>query len=69
MSKADEFREKSSDDLLEKLVELRRKQFSLRMQRATGQGIRSSEMRETKKAIARLKTVLRENDQGTSSNG
>ena len=69
MSKADEFREKSPDDLLEKLVELRRKQFSLRMQRATGQGIRSSEMRETKNAIARLKTVLRENDQGTSSNG
>ena len=69
MSKADEFRGKSSDDLLEKLLELRRKQFSLRMQRGTGQGIRSSEIRETKKAIARLKTVLREEDQGISSNG
>ncbi|MEC9248414.1 MAG: 50S ribosomal protein L29 [Pseudomonadota bacterium] len=69
MSKAEEFRGKSSDDLLEKLLELRRKQFGLRMQRGTGQVIRSSEMRETKKAIARLKTILRENDQGINSNG
>lgn len=69
MSKADEFRSKSPDDLLEKLLELRRKQFSLRMQKGTGQGARPSEIRETKKAIARLKTVLREKDGGISSNG
>ena len=66
MSKADEFRSKSSDELSEALLELRKKQFGLRMQRGSGQGVRSSEVKDTRKAIARLKTVMRENDSGNS---
>ncbi|MEC9248604.1 MAG: 50S ribosomal protein L29 [Pseudomonadota bacterium] len=64
MSKADELRNKTPKDLLQMLLDLRRKQFSLRMQRGSGQIARASEIRETKKAIARVKTVMRETDRG-----
>ena len=67
MSKADEFRDKSSDELSDKLLELRKKQFGLRMQRGSGQGVRASEVRDTRKSIARIKTIMRENERGISS--
>jgi len=64
VSKADELRNKTPEDLLQMLLDLRRKQFGLRMQRGSGQIARASEIRETKKAIARVKTVMRETDRG-----
>ena len=58
--KATDLRAKSIDELNEELVALRREQFNLRMQRATGELARNSEHNRVRKAIARVKTVLGE---------
>ncbi len=60
--KAGELRTKSSAELLEQLVELRREQFNLRVQQATGQQARPDQISRVRKDIARLKTVLREQE-------
>ncbi len=57
--KASELKNKSKDELLEELVNLRREQFNLRMQQATGQMARPDQYRKVRKNIARVKTVLR----------
>jgi large subunit ribosomal protein L29 len=54
-----EIQNKSKDELLEELVGLRREQFNLRMQQATGQMARPDQYRKVRKNIARVKTVLR----------
>jgi large subunit ribosomal protein L29 len=54
------FREKSDAELAEELLKLRREQFNLRMQAATGQGARPDQHGKVRKSIARLKTVQRE---------
>jgi len=59
---AKEFRAKSEADLLERLVELRREQFNLRVQRATGQPTRADQFSRVRRDIARVKTVLRERE-------
>jgi len=56
---ASEIQNKSKDELLEELVGLRREQFNLRMQQATGQMARPDQYRKVRKNIARVKTVLR----------
>ena len=57
---ANEMRKKSAGELREELLKLRREQFNLRMQRATGQMARPDQFGKVRKNIARLKTVLRE---------
>lgn len=57
-----EFRDKNSADLLEQLVALRREQFNLRIQQATGQPARADQVVRVRRDIARLKTVLRERE-------
>ena len=57
---AKELRGKAAKDLNEELLKLRREQFSLRMQRATGQAIKPNDFGRVRKDIARLKTVLAE---------
>ena len=56
--KAADLRAKSIDELNEELVALRREQFNLRMQSATGEMTRNHEHGRVKKDIARVKTVL-----------
>lgn len=58
--KASELRAKSSEQLNEELVKLRREQFNLRMQAATGQGAKPDQHGKVRKDIARIKTVLSE---------
>ncbi|MEO0616506.1 MAG: 50S ribosomal protein L29 [Pseudomonadota bacterium] len=58
--KAAEIRDMSVEALAEELVKLRREQFNLRMQRATGQDMAAHEYRRVRKDIARIKTVMRE---------
>jgi large subunit ribosomal protein L29 len=58
--RAEDLRSKSTDELAEELLELRREQFNLRMQRATGQLARPHEYSRVKKDIARVKTVMSE---------
>jgi large subunit ribosomal protein L29 len=57
---ASELRQKNGEDLTEELLGLRREQFNLRMQQATGQLVRPHEYRRVRKDIARIKTVLSE---------
>lgn len=52
------FEGKSEQDLNTQLIELRKKQFGLRMQQGSGQPVKSSEIRSTRKDIARIKTRL-----------
>ena len=58
--KANELRKMSGAELKEELLKLRREQFNLRMQQATGQMARSDQFGKVRKDIARVKTVLTE---------
>lgn len=58
--KAKELREKSPEDLQKELLSLRREQFNLRMQQATGQASQTHQFGVIRRDIARIKTVLRE---------
>jgi large subunit ribosomal protein L29 len=57
---ASDLRGKAASDLQSELIKLRREQFSLRMQQASGQTIKSSDFSKVKKSIARVKTVMNE---------
>ncbi len=46
--------------LKDELAKLKKEQFNLRFQQATGQLEKSSRIREVRRAIARVQTVLRE---------
>lgn len=58
--KAPEMRQKRPEDLQHLLAELLKEQFNLRMQRGSGQLGRPSRVREVRREIARLKTMLKE---------
>jgi len=58
--KASELRGKTVDELQQELENSLRDQFVFRMQRATGQLKRPSEMKKTRLQIARIKTILNE---------
>ncbi len=58
--KASDLRSKSAQDLTTELVSLRKEQFALRLQRATGQAPKPDQFGKVRKSIARLKTVQRE---------
>jgi len=64
---ANDLRGMSLDDLDKELLSLRREQFNLRMQRATGQLARPHEYGRVKKDIARVKTILVELKQTSKS--
>jgi large subunit ribosomal protein L29 len=58
--KATDLRNKSVDELNDELVALRKEQFNLRMQHATGELTHNHEHGRVRKEIARVKTVLNE---------
>ncbi|MCK9284741.1 MAG: 50S ribosomal protein L29 [Rhodocyclaceae bacterium] len=58
--KASELRQKSGAELEKELLDLRRAQFSLRMQVATQQIGNTSQLGKLRKDIARVKTIQRE---------
>lgn len=57
---AKELRAKTDEDLRKELLELSREAFNLRMQQGTGQLTRPNQVRQTRRDIARIKTVLNE---------
>jgi large subunit ribosomal protein L29 len=61
---AKDLRGKTAIELKEELLKLRREQFNLRMQRATGQMARPDQFGKVRKDIARVKTVLGEKSRG-----
>jgi large subunit ribosomal protein L29 len=57
---AKELRKKTLAELADELVKLRKEQFALRLQRATGQMPKPDQFSKVRRNIARLKTVMRE---------
>ena len=55
-----ELRGKPADELQEELLRLRKEQFNLRMQRASEQLPQTHLITETRRDIARVKTLIRE---------
>jgi large subunit ribosomal protein L29 len=56
--KAAELRTRTEDQLREQLLQLKKEQFNLRFQRATGQLENTARVREVRRDIARIKTIL-----------
>ena len=61
--KAGELRTKSEDELKDSLLGLRKEAFNLRFQRASGQLENTARIREVRRDIARIKTVLHQRQQ------
>jgi large subunit ribosomal protein L29 len=66
MTKANDLREKSADDLKKAVLDLRKEKMNLRFQQAGLQLQKTSELRRVRRDIARAKTVLgeKQNAQG-----
>ena len=62
--KAKALRDMTEEGLAEELLKLRREQFNLRMQSATGQGAKPDQHGKVRKDIARIKTVLNQRAKG-----
>lgn len=58
--KASELRQKSVEELNNQLLELLREQFKLRMQKSTGQLSQTHQLKQLRRDIARVKTLLTE---------
>ena len=58
--KASELQEKSPQELRDTLFDLLKEQFNLRMQQGTGQLARPHLMKDVRRNIARVKTILNE---------
>ncbi len=58
--KASELRDKSAEELNNELLALRREQFNMRMQQGGGQLAQPHRMKNVRRDIARVKTVLQE---------
>jgi large subunit ribosomal protein L29 len=57
--KIDDVRAMTPDQLTDQLVNLKKEQFNLRFQKATGQVEKTHRVGEVRKDIARIKTILR----------
>ena len=56
--KIGDVRQMSTDQLEDEILKLKKEQFNLRFQRATGQLENTSRVRQVRRDIARIKTVL-----------
>ena len=56
--KAEELRGQTKDQLNDQLLDLRKEQFNLRFQRASGQLENTARVRQVRRDIARIKTVM-----------
>ncbi len=59
---AKEIRERSNEELLKDIETLKEELFNLRFQQATGQLENTARMKDVKKTIARIKTVITERE-------
>src|SRR4051812_25628055 len=67
MTKISDFRDRSVDQLGEELVKLKKEQFNLRFQRASGQLENTSRFRVVRHDIARIMTVLSQRERGDAA--
>jgi large subunit ribosomal protein L29 len=65
--KASDVRAKTEDELNTLLLDLRREQFNLRFQRATGQQEGVGRVRQVRREIARVKTIMAEKKRSESA--
>jgi large subunit ribosomal protein L29 len=68
-TRADEFRGKSADELGDQMVKLKKEQFNLRFQRANGQLEKTNRIRQVRKDIARVATVMTEQRRKAAAQG
>jgi large subunit ribosomal protein L29 len=66
MTKAITFRDRSVDELNDELTKLKKEQFNLRFQQASGQMEKTSRVRVVRRDIARIQTVLGEKARGVT---
>jgi len=59
--KAEDVRSKSRDELSSELVNLKKEAFNLRFQAASGQLENTARVRQVRRDIARIQTILNEN--------
>jgi large subunit ribosomal protein L29 len=64
MMKADDLRAMTVDQIDDEVLKLKKEQFNLRFQRATGQLENTSRVREVRRDIARLKTIAAQKREG-----
>ena len=67
--KLSDLRKKTEAELAEEVLGLRKEQFNLRMQRATGQLSRPDQFGKVRKNIARIKTLLAEQGRQKKTGG
>ena len=60
--KTNEIRKLSTEEINKKIAESKEELFNLRMKQATGSLENPSRIRELRKTVARLKTILRERE-------
>jgi large subunit ribosomal protein L29 len=58
--KLSQIRDLTPDQLRDELIKLKREQFNLRFQKATGQLANTSRVRDVRRTIAKIKTIERE---------
>ncbi len=67
MAKAADIRSKTADELGVMLLDLRKEQFNLRFQRATGQNEGIGQVKKVRRDIARVKTIMSEHARSTKA--
>jgi len=65
---AKELQTRIDDQLKDRLLELKKEQFNLRFQRASGQLENTARVRQVRRDIARVMTVARQKQQGAAKN-
>ncbi len=63
---ASDLREKTPDQLRDELVSLKKEAFNLRFQQATSQLENTSRMRQVRRDVARVKTILNQKAQAAA---
>ena len=58
--KAEDVRAKSDDELKEQLLDLRKESFNLRFQRVSGQLENTARVRDVRRTIGQVKTIINE---------
>lgn len=64
--KATDVRAKSTDELKDEILALKKQQFNARFQQATGQLENTAQMKQVRRDIARIKTILGQRAQSGS---
>ena len=58
--KVEDLRQKTEDELKQQVLDLKKEAFNLRFQRASGQLENTAQVRQVRRDIARIKTILQE---------